>query len=71
MCGHSVIREVVHHPKLLIEEMPNIRIKPVYKGKAMVFPSIVLQERKEIQKYTSEVKFPLDPLCSSIVLVVY
>lgn len=71
MCGHSVIREVIHHPKLLIEEMPNIRIKPVYKGKAMVFPSIVLQERKEIQKYTSEVKLPLDPLYSSIVLVVY
>lgn len=71
MCGHSVIREVIHHPKLLIEEMPNIRIKPVYKGKAMVFPSIVLQERKEIQKYTSEVKFLLDPVYSSIVFVVY
>lgn len=52
---HSVICEVIYHPKLLIKEMPNIRIKPVYKGKAMIFPSIVLQEKKEIYKCTDEV----------------
>lgn len=55
MCCHSVIREVIHHPKLLIQEMPNIRIKPIYKGKAMIFPSIVLQEEKKIYKGTNEV----------------
>lgn len=55
MCCHSVICEVIHHPKLLIQEMSNIRIKPVYKGKAMIFPSIVLQEEKEIYKSTNEV----------------
>lgn len=67
---HSVIREVIYHPKLLIEEMPDIRIKPVYKGKAMIFPSIVLQEEKEIHKCTNEVKSLPDPLYSSIIFVV-
>lgn len=70
MCCHSVIREVIHHPELLIEEMPNIRIKPVYKGKAMIFPSIVLQEKKEINKYTREVKSLCDSFDSSILFVV-
>lgn len=64
---HSVVGEVIHHPKLLIKEMPNIRIKPVYKGKPMIFPSIVLQEEKEIHKCTNQVKLLYDPLCSSTV----
>lgn len=56
MCCHSVIREVIHHPELFIEEMPDVRIKPVHEGKAMIFPSIVLQEKKERNKYTRDVK---------------
>lgn len=47
MCCHSVICEVIYHSKLLIKEMANIRIKPVYKGKAMIFPSIVLQKENK------------------------
>jgi len=70
MCCHSVIREVIYHPKLLIQEMSNIRIKPVYKGKAMIFPSIVLQEEKKTYKCTNEVKFLSDPLYSSIAFAV-
>lgn len=70
MCCHSVICEVIYHPKLLIEEMPNIRIKPVYKGKTMIFPSIVLQEEKEKYKCTNEVKPLSGPLYSSTGFVV-
>lgn len=70
MCCHSVICEVIHHPKLLIQEMPNIRIKPVYKGKAMIFPSIVLQEEKKIYKSTNEVNSRCHLLYNSVVFVV-
>lgn len=56
---HSVIGEVVDHPKLLIKKMSNVRIQPVHQGEPMIFPGVVLKERKCIQLQNEH--FPFEP----------
>jgi hypothetical protein len=42
--GHRVVGETVDHPKLLVKEMADVRVKSVHQGEPMVFPGIVLKE---------------------------
>lgn len=40
--GHGTALQTIHHPKLLIQEMPDVRIEPVDQREAMVFPRVIL-----------------------------
>lgn len=46
MGGHCVVGEIVDHSKLLIQEMPNVRVKPVHQREPMIFPGVVLDAEK-------------------------
>lgn len=40
--GHGTALQTIHHPKLLIQEMSNVRVEPVDQREAMVFPGVIL-----------------------------
>lgn len=40
--GHGTALQTINHPKLLIQEMPNVRVEPVDQREAMVFPGVIL-----------------------------
>lgn len=46
MGGHCVVGEIVDHPKLLIQEMSDVRVKPVHQREAVVFPGVILDAEK-------------------------
>lgn len=46
MGGHCVVGEIVDHSELLIQEVPDVRVKPVHQREAMIFPGVVLDAEK-------------------------
>lgn len=46
MSGHCVVGEIVDHSELLIQEVPNVRVKPVHQREAVIFPGVVLDAEK-------------------------
>lgn len=42
--GHGATLEAVHLPKLLVQQVPNVRVQPVHQGEAVVLPGVVLRE---------------------------
>lgn len=40
--GHGTALQTIHHPKLLIQEMTDVRVEPVDQREAMVFPGVIL-----------------------------
>lgn len=44
--GHCVVGEIIDHSKLLIQEMSNVRVKPVHQWEPMIFPGVVLDVEK-------------------------